>query len=171
MKGATMRTRILIAFLSAALLAQSGALAQSAQGSQESSDKFLDLMRTDLKKDKVAIIGSAMGFTGDEAAKFWPVYKDYEAELTPIGDQRVGLIKDYAASYKTMSNEKAGQLAVKAMDLRQKRLDLMKKYYQRLAKEMSPIVAARFLQVEDQLNLILDLKIAQELPLIQKPGE
>jgi hypothetical protein len=150
------------------LVLASGGLAVAQEQPEMTVEEFVQLMRTELKKDKVAIIGTAMEFTGDEAASFWPVYKEYEAERDGIADLRLGLIKDYAASYETMTDEKANELAGRALELEGRRFELKKKYYQKLAKEMSPVVAARFLQVENQLNLIIDLELSQSLPLIAR---
>lgn len=134
------------------------------------ADKFVEMVRTDLKKDKVAIIGASMGFTGDEAATFWPIYKEYETELSAIGDERIALIKQYAANFKSMTDATANELATKALGQEQKRLDLVKKFHARLSREMSPVLAARFIQIENRLNLILDLQMASEVPLIHKSG-
>ena len=155
-----------IAWLTLALVAAAPLAAQDASMTEE---KFLELVRSNVQKDKVAIIGSAMNFTAEEAGKFWPIYKEYESELATVGDQRLALIKDYAANFMTMTDEKAGELAGKAIDIEQKRFDLKKQCFNKLASDISPVIAARFLQVENQLNLVLDLKIAQQIPLIEKP--
>ena len=161
-----MREGMLALVLAGAIVAPAPALAQT----DEQVNKYMEMARTDVKRDKTAIIGAAMGFTGEEAAKFWPVYKEYEAELSKVGDERLSLIKEYAASFQTMTDAKAAELTAKALEQEQKRLDLLKKYDARLAKEMSPVVAARFLQVENRLNLLLDLQVASQIPLIHKAG-
>ena len=48
-----------------------------------------------------------------------------------------------------------------------KHLDLRGTYFDRMSKEMSPTVAAKFFQIEIQLEDILDLEIASSLPLIR----
>ena len=68
-----------------------------------------------------------------------------------------------------MTDEKAGELARKALDLEVQRTALKKKYFERVEKAMSSVIAARFLQAENQINMLLDLELASELPLIQKP--
>jgi hypothetical protein len=46
------------------------------------------------------------------------------------------------------------------------RLKLYEDFYEKFADEVSPSVGARFVQVERQLNMIMDLQIAQEMPLV-----
>jgi hypothetical protein len=132
-------------------------------------EELIEFVRSDLQKDKVAIIGAAMNFTADEAGKFWPIYKQYESALAGVGDARLALIKDYAANFLSMTDDKAGELAAQAIGIEEKRFALKKDCFEKISAGVSPVIGARFLQVENQLNLLLDLQIAQQLPLIEKP--
>jgi hypothetical protein len=77
-------------------------------------------------------------------------------------------ILDYADNYLQMSDVKADDLATRALQWEDQRTDLKKKYYERFKKALSPIKAARFLQVENQLLLIVDLQIASSLPIVEE---
>jgi hypothetical protein len=140
-----------------------------AQEAVDNSEQMIELVRTDIQKQRVAIIGDAMQFTADEAAVFWPTYEEYAAERSEIGDQRVALIQDYADHFQTMTDEKAAELGARALELEEARTALKKKYFQKLQTEMSPVTATRFLQVENQLTMVLDLQVASQVPLISKP--
>lgn len=158
-----------IAWLTFALVALVLASPLAAQDTPMTEDELIELVRSDLQKDKVAIIGAAMNFSADEAGKFWPIYKEYESALAKVGDARLALIKDYAENFESMTDEKATDIAHQAMKIEQQRFDLKKECFEKLSAGVSPVTAARFLQVENQLNLLLDLQIAQEIPLIEKP--
>jgi hypothetical protein len=132
-------------------------------------NEMIELARVDLKKQRVKVVGDAMEFSGDEAAAFWPIYKEYEAEFTKQGDARLAMIKDYAETASTMTDEKATELAMRALDLEAERTTLKRSYFEKIAKAMSPIVAARFIQVENQLEALIDLQIAAQVPLVEKP--
>jgi hypothetical protein len=101
----------------------------------------------------------------DEAAKFWPIYRDYDAELSKLNDLRVANIEEYSRTYNQLTNEKADELVHNAMAFQRQREDLLAKYYDRVKQEMGAITAARFVQVENQLLLIIDLQIASSLPI------
>ncbi len=131
-------------------------------------EEYMQLLRSDVKTQRVAIVTEVMQLQGEEADKFWEVYRDYEYEGSKIGDQRVALIKDYAAAYETMTDEKAEELMTRAFDIDQQRLSLEKKYHKEFEKAVGPITAAKFMQVDNQLNLLIDLQISQSLPLVQK---
>jgi hypothetical protein len=131
---------------------------------------YVDLLRTDIQKDKVQVMSTVMQLDADESAKFWPIYKEFQSELSKIGDQVLGLIKTYTSNYDAMKPAIADQLATKLLDLERQRNDLKKKYYQRFKTATDAITAMRFLQVENQLERLIDLQVASELPVIQSPG-
>jgi hypothetical protein len=108
-----------------------------------------------------------MQFTEAEDEKFWPVYREYETELAALNNDRLALIRKYAASYDTLTDAMADQLANGALDVEGRRHALKQKYYERFKSVLSPKTAARFLQVENQILLILDLQIAASLPIVQ----
>ena len=53
----------------------------------------------------------------------------------------------------------------------QERLDLWKKYHQQISFAVSPVRAAQFLQVENQMAIFVDLNIATEMPMVGSPVE
>ena len=59
------------------------------------------------------------------------------------------------------------KLATSALDLESRRNAVKAKYYERVKKALSPKTAMRFLQVEQQLLLLIDLQIASSLPIAQ----
>ena len=132
-------------------------------------DDFIELLRQDLKTQKVAIITEAMDFTEVESNTFWPVYRKYDFELTKLGDENLAIIKDYAANYENMTNEKAKELMDRSIKYREDVLKLRKKYFKEFQKVLPAIKAARFMQVENQIGLLVDLQIASELPLVEAP--
>jgi vacuolar-type H+-ATPase subunit D/Vma8 len=102
----------------------------------------------------------------DDSAKFWPIYSEYDAELTKLNDLRVENIQDYAQNYAQMTDEKADALIQKAMDYQKQRSELLARYYERMKQALGAVSAARFLQVEHQLLLLIDLQIASSLPIV-----
>lgn len=127
---------------------------------------FIEQIRSDLKRERVAIVGDAMFLTSDEAAAFWPIYEEYEAETNRIGDSLLAIIIDFAAIYPDMNDEKALELSTRMLVLQQERLDVKKRYVNRFTAELSPTIAARFLQVDNRISLLIDYDLASQVPLI-----
>lgn len=138
--------------------------------SAQDIDSFVELLRSDVKTEKRAIVTRVMGFTEQESEAFWPLYREYEYELDKLTDARVALIKDYAENLGTMTDEKATELADRSFTYRGNRLKLQKKYFGEFSKALSPAKAAKWAQVENQILTLVDLQIASELPLLEKPG-
>jgi hypothetical protein len=134
-------------------------------------EAYVELLRQDVNKEKSQIIGQVMDFDADQAAAFWPVYKDFQTEYAMIGDQIQKLVLDYAAHYDNMTDEVADQLAAKLLDIEAQRNDLKKRYYAKFKTALDAITAARFLQVENQIERIIDLQIASQLPVVTRTGK
>jgi hypothetical protein len=145
----------------------SGAPISPAQTEEQNLSAYVELLRSDVRSQKVAILTELMNFTEAEDAAFWPIYREYDVELSKLNDERVTLIKDYAKSYPNVTDEQADALARKALDINARRNALQTKYYDRVKSATSAKTAARFLQVEHQLLLIIDLQIAAALPIVQ----
>lgn len=156
-----------------ALVAQDAAPAQSAAPTapttapqqQQNLDAYVSLLRKDVASQKFEVMDAVMQLNEDQSAKFWPIYRDYQQELTKINDQRIVNIKQYAQNYTNLTDSQADELVQNALDYRKQRMDLLVKYYGQVKQALGAVTAARFVQVEDQLLLLIDLKIDSMLPI------
>jgi hypothetical protein len=137
-----------------------------ADSNAQNIQAYVELLRSDVRQQKAEMMGSVMALSAADAAKFWPLYKDYDAELTKLNDLRVANIQEYANSYTQMTDAKADELIRNGLAYRKKRSELLEKYYERVKQALGAITAARFLQVEDQLLLLIDLQIDSSLPIV-----
>jgi len=146
---------------------QSANTATAAQSPQELNiEEYIKLLREDVSSEKAKLLGQVMQFDAEDAAKFWPIYRDYDAELRKVNDLRVANILEYSRSYTNMTDAKADELIKNAMTFQKQRDELLGKYYERVKQELGAVTAARFVQVEHQLLTIIDLKIVSSLPVV-----
>src|SRR5829696_8781174 len=98
--------RFLFAGVLLVLAAIVAAVAQSAPPAEQTKtlnlSAYAELLRSDVRVQKVAIITQVMGFSEGEDKLFWPIYRDYDAQMSKLGDERVALIAEYARSYDQM---------------------------------------------------------------------
>ena len=141
---------------------------ETKEAQEKNISKYIELLRSDVRQDKAEIMGALMQLSADEAAKFWPVYNEYDAALRKLNDLRVANIQDYARNYDKLSDDKADELIQNALHYQQQRSELLAKYYGRVKESIGAIDAARFVQIENQLLLIIDLRIASSLPVAPK---
>lgn len=129
-------------------------------------EAYIDLLRKGVRQQKAEIMGAVMVLSADDAAKFWPIYSEYDAELIKLNDQRVANIKEYARIYDSMTDEKADDLIQKSLAYQKERAELLARTYDRVKQAVGAATAARFVQIEHQLLLIIDLQIASSLPVV-----
>jgi hypothetical protein len=129
---------------------------------------FEEVTRANLRADHAKLISKVMMLSEKEAQAFWPIFRDYEKDLMKLNDERIRILKDYAEHYgEIMTEEKADALAERSLDWQAGRVKLMRNYYKKFSKALSPKTAAKFIQVENQIWILLDLQIASEVPLVK----
>ena len=127
---------------------------------------YIELLRKDIKTDKVAILTEMMAFGPEESSKFWPVYAAYDKELTKLGDERLAHFRMYVENYSTLTDQQSTAIVNGLLDVQGRRNALQKKYFQLVSQALSPKLAARFIQIEHQLLLVLDMQVAASLPVV-----
>ncbi len=125
-----------------------------------------------MDKERRIVFAAELLLTPEERDGFWPIYNEYAEEIGEVGNLRVQFITDYAANYDTMTNEKAEKLLTSYFDYNEKLLKTRRKYLRRYKKVLPATKVARFYQVENKLDAILNFNLASQIPLVQdaKPG-
>jgi len=154
------RTLIVLLIFAAAAIA---AYAQETAN----QETYLELLKSDLKTQKVAVVTEGMAMTDAQSAVFWPIYRKYDAELTTLNDTRLAVIKDFAANYESMTPAKADELTHKTFGFFEDRLKLQKKYYKEFSKALGPVLAAKYMQIERSINTVFDFQIMSQIPLVK----
>ncbi len=166
MSRATLATLVLVVTSGLVLRAQSAPIAEP-QAKSLNLSAYAELLRSDLRAQKVAILTQMMGFTEAEDAAFWPIYREYEVEMAKLGDERAALIAEYARNYSQLTDALAEKLGSQAIDLEARRQTVKARCYERVKKALPARTALRFLQVEHQMLLLIDLQISAALPIVQ----
>lgn len=128
---------------------------------------YIELLNIDIEANEINVISEVLQLDETEAGKFWPVFKEYDAELDRLDTSRYQVIQDYVKNYIQMTNEKANELITKSFELEGKRNELKKKYYEKMKAATSAITAARFFQIENQIETVEKLQVQSMLPVIE----
>ena len=110
-----------------------------------------------------------MELTESEAKGFWPVYEEYQKDLTAI-NRRIGkLIESYAADYRanTLTDEKAKKLIDELVAIEKADGELQASYVPKLSKVLPPKKVARYLQIENKIRAALKYELAANIPVVQ----
>jgi hypothetical protein len=127
----------------------------------------MDLVRQKVQADKKLFIAENMQLTESEAKGFWPVYDSYQAELRKLMDRSFKLIEDFASNYAAMSDEVAKKLLDEYMSIEADYLKLRQSYLPKFRGTLSDIKVARYYQLENKIDAVIDFELARKIPLFQ----
>jgi beta-glucosidase/6-phospho-beta-glucosidase/beta-galactosidase len=161
-----MRILAAIALIGFATATAATAAAQVNTGNAELNNA-LEMVRSVSRLDRKTVIAAHLTMTPDESAQFWPLYDEYAAELKEVDDRLVQLVVDYARNFENLSDEMARAMLDDYLDIESDRLDVRKKYVRRFDDVLAPKKLARFVQVENKLNVVAELYLADEIPLVR----
>lgn len=141
------------------------AFAQSGSPSQ----KQLDIAAA--RAQRKATVGSNMNLTGDEAAKFWPVYDAYEAKMDKLEDRHVKELKEFAAKYNDLTDADAARKLDEVIAIQQGRLDVQKEFIPQFRAAIPGVKVTRFFQIDNKIQALIQCDIAQLVPLAHTAAE
>jgi len=139
------------------------AIAQSS-GSQ----RQLDIAAAEAQRK--AVVSQNMYLTDAQAKIFWPLYDAYEGRMDKIEDRHIREIKNYVASYKSLTNADADQKLDEVMAIQQARLKIQQEYVPKFRAVLPGVVVTRFFQIDNKMRAMVQCNIAQMVPLAQSPS-
>jgi hypothetical protein len=137
------------------------------QTEEQAWDANIQLMREDIRSERKKVVAANMPLTETEAVKFWPVYDRHIAETIKVNDDRYALMKEYAKSYQSMTDAQATKFIKRWVALDGDNSQLRLKYIPEFEKVISPKKTAMFFQIDRRLSMLIELKIASQVPLVQ----
>jgi hypothetical protein len=150
-----------------ALIALTGTtVAQGETPNVAAIDAQLALLRSDLRAQKKNLIALNVPLTADEAAKFWPVYDKYVAEMAKHNDDFYAVIKDYAANEGTMTDSQASRMIRRWADIQVQQAQTRQKYIPLIEKTIPGKKAALFFQIDRRVYALMDMQVAGQIPLV-----
>ncbi len=135
--------------------------------SAQTLNDYLEMAREVLKVEKKAAVAEAMELTEAESQPFWNLYNEYQSALYLVQNKRIAIIKDYSDNFESLTDEKADELWTSSLGYEQELLKLKKKYYAKFKKILPLAKAARFMQLENKIETLIDAELAFEVPLIE----
>lgn len=126
----------------------------------------IELSRATVQVQRKALVAMNMNLDESQAAKFWPLYNDYQEAYRKVDDRFSALMTDYATNWMSLSEDKAKELMDSFFSIRMDQLKIRKSYAKKLSRTLSPKVAARFFQIENKLDAIIAADLADKVPLV-----
>ena len=129
------------------------------------SDDDIALLRKDIRAMKMQVIGQNMSLSDTEGNKFWPIYKHYADDLHELNNSKYALLKQYAETWSTMSDQDALIYVRHWMEVDAEAQALRLKYVPTVSQALPGKKAATFFQLDRRLSMIVDLQLFSQIPL------
>jgi len=162
-----MKKAVVAALLFGSMVCNTGVLLAEGPTKEAAVEQEIKLLRQDLRAEKKKIVAANMQLTEAEAVKFWPVYDAYTLETTKLNDTLQGLVEEYAKNYDRMTDEKIKSLTKRTLEMDEAVTKLRMKYVPLFTKAVSAKKAARFMQIDRRLGLLMNVQVASAIPLVQ----
>jgi hypothetical protein len=134
---------------------------------QPEQDRAVQLTRSAIQAERQAILAANLELNEKESAAFWPLYQEYRDALEPLIDNRVSRLEEFFASYETLSNDEALYILDQHFDWEKEVLKVRTAYAKKMRKVLSGKTVAKFFQIENKMDLIVEYELAGEITLIK----
>lgn len=127
-------------------------------------------LRSDLQAQKALLVAENLVLTDAEAQGFWPMYRKYDAEMAAINDRTVAFLKEYGAAEGVFSDQRAAELLGIWFEIQDQKLRVRRFYSKKFREVLPSAKVTRFFQIDNRIDLMLQVQVATNLPLLQ-PAE
>jgi UTP:GlnB (protein PII) uridylyltransferase len=125
----------------------------------------IEVTRSQIQADRQAIVSQAMQLSDSAAQVFWPLYRAYRSDMARVGDRTVALLQQFAEKYQSMTNDDANRLLDEWISIQKEQLAVKEKHIKLFKKQLPAPTVARFFQVENKLDTIVQLDLVASIPL------
>jgi len=132
------------------------------------TDADIALLRQDIRAMKMRVIGENLPLNDTEAQKFWPIYKHYADDLHEVHNEKYALLKQYAETWSTMTDQDALIYVRRWMEVDAEAQALRLKYVPVVTQVLPGKKVATFFQLERKLVMMVDLQLFSQVPLARQ---
>jgi hypothetical protein len=120
-----------------------------------------------LVETRRAIIRDTLQLEPEIARKFWPLYDAFQTQLSELRAKRRELLTDLGQGVDGMTEAEAREYVLDKLEYEERRLNLSRAYFRKLAAFMSYKSLAVYIQVESKIRVFIEAGIEDSIPLIR----
>jgi hypothetical protein len=132
-----------------------------------SAQDALALARGQIQADRQMVVAANLGLTEAEGKAFWPLYREYRAEMEKFGDRISDIILEYAKNFDTMTDAQAKALIKEYLAIQTEEAATKQAWIRKFEKALPSKKVARFYQIDNKLDLLVRLAVAKDVPLVE----
>jgi len=127
----------------------------------------MEILREKIQADKKLLVAANLDLTETEAKAFWPVYDEFQTKLIQNNERVAKIIMEYSENYDIMTAETAQKLLNESLMIEEQRLELKQLYLPKFHTALPAIKVARYYQIENKIQAILQYELADGIPLMK----
>ena len=135
--------------------------------SAQTADDAIQLTRSAIQTERQAVVAANLGLNESESAVFWPLYRDYRNAVNQAADARVAILRRLFSDYETLTDDDAMSLLDDHLAFEKEMLKIRTSYAKKMSKVLAGRTVARFFQIENKMDAIIDYEMAGEIPLVR----
>ena len=137
----------------------------SSTPSAASVDEALRAIRADLQNSRADVLAKNMPLTAAQAAKFWPIFEQYQKEQDLIIDDQLKNVQWFVENFEKADDAAALRLMTAHLERDTKMVSLRQKWLGEFQKVLGTKLAVRAMQIDRRLSLAQQAFIASKIPL------
>ena len=134
--------------------------------STPSIDDVLKAIRSDLQNSRADVIAKNVPLTTAQAAKFWPVFEQYQKEQNAIMDDQLKTVQAFVDNFDKADDAAALRLINAHFERDTKMVALRQKWLAEFQKVVGTKLAVRVMQIDRRLSLAHQALITARIPLV-----
>ena len=138
-----------------------------AEEKKDGATTNMEILQEKIRADKKLVVAANMDLTEAEAKAFWPLYQEYQTNLSKINERIAKIIGEYAGNYNSMTNEVAKKLMKESVAVEKERVALKESMMPKFEKALPAIKAARYYQIENKIQAVVLYGLADSIPLAE----
>jgi hypothetical protein len=153
------RGRILTAVATVLLLFGASA------GADDDPQGDVALAREAMRANKRALVEANLELTDAEARAFWPIYVRYQKDLLATRQSLFQVVEEETLQAVKLTDAKALDLVQRYLAAEAARVEVRSSYLKEMAQVLPGLKVARFFQIENKLDALIDYGMAVRVPL------
>ena len=125
----------------------------------------IELTRAAIQVRRQALVTAAMDLQASEADIFWPLYREYRIAMAKVNDRFSKLVVTYLDQYDELTDAEAARIMDEYLGIERARTGVKAKYMPRFREKLPARKVARFFQVDNKLDAVLNAELASVIPL------
>jgi hypothetical protein len=113
-------------------------------------------------------MAKGLTLSAEQAARFWPLFEQFQQEQSEIIDAQLAAIDEYATRFEQLSDADTLEYVNSLLVRDDQMHELRAKWLEKFQKVVPPKVAARAIQLDRRLGQATQVQISARVPLIQQ---